>query len=83
MTLFLISYDLMKPGKNYDALTEALRQKGAKRVLLSQWALKSTSTSVQVLEWARQYMDTNDRILVCEVNANWASWSVLINLNTI
>ena len=41
MALYLISYDLLKPGKNYDPLLDALTQQGAKRVLLSQWILNT------------------------------------------
>jgi hypothetical protein len=36
MVLYLISYDLLKPRKNYGAFIDAFAQKGAKRVLLSQ-----------------------------------------------
>ena len=42
---YLISYDLMKPGKNYDALWAALKEIGAKRVLESEWLVKRINTN--------------------------------------
>lgn len=41
---YLISYDLDKPGQNYDKLIARLKQHGAVRVLLSEWALSTTWT---------------------------------------
>ena len=82
MALYLISYDLLKPGKNYDPLIDALTQQGAKRVLLSQWTLSTYSSPKQIRDWARRYMDNNDRILILEINSNWSSYATLVDLNT-
>ena len=82
MALFLVSYDLDKPGQNYDALVAALKNQGAKHVLYSAWALRTTSTSVQVRDWIKQYIDANDRILVTDLT-NWASWNVMTDINQI
>ena len=59
MALYLISYDLLTPGKNYDPLIDALTQQGAKRVLLSQWTLNTYCSPKQIRDWARRYMDNN------------------------
>ena len=58
MALYLISYDLLKPGKNYDPLIDALTQQGAKRVLVSQWTLNTYCSPKQIRDWARRYMET-------------------------
>ena len=82
MPLYLISYDLLMPGKNYEPLIDALTQQGAKRVLLSQWTLNTYSSPKQIRDWARRYMDNNDRILILEINSNWSSYATLVDLNT-
>ena len=82
MALYLISYDLLKPGKNYDPLLEALAQQGAKRVLLSQWTLNTYCSAKQIRDWARRYMDNNDRILISEIKSNRSGYSTLVDLNT-
>lgn len=73
---YLISYDLDKPGQNYDRLIARLKEHGAFRVLLSQWALKSTWTPIQLRDDLRTYVDSNDRLLVTEVG-NWASLNLI------
>lgn len=73
---FLISYDLDKPGQNYERLINRLKQFGAFSVLRSQWALKTTWTPVQLRDDLKTYMDTNDRLLVTEVS-DWASFNLM------
>lgn len=81
---YIISYDLIAPGKNYQPLYDALQAAGAKRVLLSQWAVKINQTAEQLRDAIRAYMDANDRLLVDELSdSNWASWNALIDLNKI
>ena len=82
MALYLISYDLLKPGKNYDPLIEALTQQGAKRVLLSQWTLNTYCSPKQIRDWARRYMDNNDRILISEINSNRSCYGTLVDLSS-
>jgi len=76
MKPFLISYDLDKPGQNYDGLIARLKQHGAFRVLLSQWALASTWTAAQLRDDLKTYIDANDRILVTVI-ADWASYNLM------
>jgi hypothetical protein len=70
---YLISYDLMAPGKNYDSLWTALENLGAVRVLDSEWAVTHpNSTPLDIANYCVQYMDSNDRILVTELPDNYA-----------
>ena len=41
MKLFFIAYDLLTPGKDYKRLFDKLESIGARRILLSTWALKA------------------------------------------
>jgi len=76
MKTYLISYDLDKPGQNYQALIGRLTALGAFRVLMSQWALKSDRTSVQVRDDLKMCIDANDRLLVTLVT-DWASYNII------
>lgn len=82
---YVISYDLVAPGRNYQALYDALAALNAKRVLLSQWIANRTGTSPASLRdhlW--QFMDNNDRLLVTELDgAGWASQNAMVNPSTV
>lgn len=82
---YLISYDLDSPGKNYDALIGALESVGAKRVLFSQWVVRWDGTSaVGIRDWVKTFIDTNDRILVVEIDGTgWASYRAMTDINSI
>jgi hypothetical protein len=80
-----ISYDLNAPGKNYQALYDALKALGATRGLLSEWVVRSYNTSAVALRdhvWA--FMDGNDRLFVkCLDNENWASMNLMMDPNAL
>ena len=82
---YLISYDLVKPGKDYKDLIDQLERLGCKRVLLSQWVVRWNSTSAAAIRDAlRTYIDGNDRLLVtCIDSADWASWNAMVDINSI
>jgi len=75
---YLISYDLMAPGKNYEPLWAELRNLGAVRVLESEWIVSRTNTDpVRLANYILKFMDGNDKILVTEVPDNYASRGLL------
>jgi hypothetical protein len=70
---YLISYDLLKPGKDYQKLWDALRAVGAVRVLESEWvANHGNSSPLNMANYLWQHMDANDRLLVTEMPDNYA-----------
>lgn len=82
MPKYVVSYDLNRPGQDYPELWDALKQLGAKRVLLSQWAVhaKGPATALRDLLWG--YMDNTDRLLVMDCDsADWASNNLKIKLS--
>lgn len=81
MTLYVVSYDLRVPGRNYDTLYTVLTQLGGSRILASQWLVRSGSTSVELRDHLRQYIDQNDRLLVTSIEQNWAGFNLLTNPN--
>ncbi len=82
MKLFFVTYDLLKPGKNYDELYAALERLGAKRVLLSVWALTGSHTAVGLRDSLKKHMDSNDRLLVIE-SADWAASNAMTKINDV
>jgi hypothetical protein len=83
MPKFVISYDLMSPGKNYDALWAELKRLNARRLLLSQWAANiNDADATRLRDHLRQYMDANDRILVMDRDGpDWAAFNLLGRLD--
>jgi hypothetical protein len=70
---YLISYDLMTPGKDYKDLWKALREIGAIRILESEWLTRRTGTTpLNLATYCLKFMDANDRIFVTEVPDNYA-----------
>lgn len=74
---FLISYDLDKPGQNYEQLIIRLKAHGAVRVLFSQWVLSTTWTAEQLRNDLQSYLDSNDRLLVVEISGQWAYANIM------
>ena len=77
MALYLVSYDLDKPGQDYPDLISRLQQLGARRILYSEWFLISNASAVAVRDDLLRYMDANDRILICELK-NHAAWQQMM-----
>ena len=82
MAKFLVSYDLMKPGQNYNGLINRLQTLRAKKVLLSAWALSGNHTCVALRDDLRRFIDANDRLLVSTLN-DWASYNAMTDINQI
>lgn len=80
LNLFGVSYDLRQPGADYSSLTNALRELGAKKVLLSHWVLRSPSSAVQIREYLKQFIDTGDRLFVAQIS-DWASYNTVTTPN--
>lgn len=78
MALYLVSYDLDKPGQqDYPDLINRLHEFGAKRVLFSEWFLSHTATATALRDDLLRFMSNNDRILVVELK-NIAAWKNLM-----
>lgn len=79
MAVYLVSYDLRQPGRNYEPLWQDLRNAGGVRALESLWLVDVNQTAVQVRDLLRTHLDANDRIMVVEITpaAAWAGWALL------
>ena len=62
---YIISYDLVAPGRNYQPLWDELAHIGAQRALQSQWAVRRGETTASGLrDHFQKFIDSNDRLLV-------------------
>ncbi len=82
---YVISYDLLAPGRDYTTLTNELRELRAQRILLSQWVVRRINTDAANLrDYLRRFIDSNDRILVTCLDSNdWAGWNLMVDPNTV
>jgi hypothetical protein len=82
MKRFIVSYDLFRPGQNYQQLFNALEALGAKRALLSLWVLRGDYKAAAIRDHLMRYIDQNDRIIVAEMG-EWATYGTMIDINTV
>jgi hypothetical protein len=74
MPAYLITYDLQKPGKNYDALYDKIKSYGTwARVTESNWVVVSDKSAIAIRDDLLTVMDVNDRLLVVRsgVESGW------------
>lgn len=77
MNTYIISYDLIRPGKDYSNLIAHIKSYTWAKPLESVWLIKSSLTAEQVRNAARAHMDANDKILVIDVTSRAAAWANL------
>lgn len=76
MSNYFISYDLYRPGQNYDAIGAAIQRLGAwAKVHLSLYYLSSNLTAQQVYDSVTAACDPNDKVIV--ISAQDAIWNSL------
>lgn len=78
MASFIISYDLIA-NKNYDELYEAIRNyKTYAHILESVWIIKSSTSSSDIRDNLKSYIDSDDKIFVAKLTGE-SAWR---NLDT-
>ncbi|MFA6466765.1 MAG: CRISPR-associated protein Cas2 [Patescibacteria group bacterium] len=84
MNTFLVSYDLIRPGKDYSTLHHHLKSySNWAKPLESLWLIKSSLTAEQLRNTVQQYLDANDKILIIDVTDRAAAWKNLgVNVST-
>lgn len=70
--VLLIGYDLKKPIQNYEGLFEAIKSYGNWwHHLDSAWFIETNSSTQEVMQHLKQYIDVNDELIVIQVAKNW------------
>lgn len=75
MTVYVISYDLNRPGQDYGDLHDSIKAFGNYwHCLDSTWMVSSNMSAIDIAKKLWAQMDTNDKLLVTPV-APGSAWS--------
>jgi hypothetical protein len=78
MAVYAVTYDLRKPGRNYDDLYKELKKfSNWCHYLESSWFVVSDRTSLQVHDQVKPRMDSNDGLVVSEIRKGNSAWTGL------
>ena len=78
MTVYVVSYDLRKPGQNYEPLWDRLAEWKAARFLESDWLIDTNpGFAVSIRDDLKRYMDANDGLFVAALSGECA-WHELM-----
>ena len=73
--VYLITYDLNKPGQDYSKLYETIKAMGAWwHYLDSTWLVDTSLSSGQVRDGVLKVMDQTDRVLVVRFSSDWSAF---------
>ena len=73
--ILLITYDLNKPGQNYNDLYEEIKKAGTWwHHLDSTWIINTEYSSIEWNTRLKKHMDSNDSLLIIEVCDNYQGW---------
>ena len=65
MSVYIITYDLSRPGRNYSELYSRIKSYGSwAKITESSWAISTPSTAVSIRDHLTPALDANDKILV-------------------
>ena len=73
--IYLISYDLRKPGQDYKDLHNAIKSYGNwAKPLESVWLIDTNQRAAQIYDRLRPHIDDNDYLLVIETGRDRQGW---------
>jgi hypothetical protein len=73
--VYVVSYDLRKPGKDYTGLTEQLRYSPRWwHYLASTWLIATEESASQLYNRLAAHLDKNDSILIIEAGNHAQGW---------
>ena len=73
MAVYLVTYDLKAPGKDYSKVFEYLKQFAYCKSMLSVWLVDTRMTAEQIRDGLWQLVDSNDELFVTRLALDWAS----------
>ncbi|MFZ5553160.1 MAG: hypothetical protein ACOZCO_08605 [Bacteroidota bacterium] len=75
MSVYLITYDLNKIGKNYEGLLKAIEDYPAWwHYMKNCWLISTNQTYNEVFNKLKPHMDDGDNLLIIEVTKNYIGW---------
>ena len=73
MSVYVVTYDLRQPGRNYSVLYAALNMYEHCHGLESVWFVDSSKTATNIRDHLNNQIDANDMVFVGELQKHWAS----------
>ena len=74
MKVYLITYDLKKPGRDYSGLYNAIKFFTWWHYLESSWMVATNKSPSEIWDSIRPHIDKNDFVLIIEVKNNKSGW---------
>ena len=75
MSVYMISYDLVNSGQNYDKINNDIKKLGSHtEILNTTYIVISNDTSEQILNHLQSSLDLNDKLFIARLQGD-ASWS--------
>lgn len=75
MAVLLVTYDLKKPGRNYQPVYDYLRKFVHCKGMESVWLLDTGLTTEQIRDALAGLVDANDKMFVVRLARTWNSWN--------
>ena len=73
MAILLVTYDLKKPGRNYQPVHDYLKRYTYCKGLESVWLLDTTTTTATIRDNLKALVDENDVVFVVRLVREWGS----------
>lgn len=71
--VYCISYDLSKPGRNYESLYNAIKSYGTWwHQTESVWFIVSSANATEIRDNLNKHTDANDKLFVVALRHEWA-----------
>jgi hypothetical protein len=75
MAVYLVTYDLRQPGKDYAPVHAFLKQFAYCKDLESVWLLDTNWSAQQIRDGLNQRIDKNDKNFVVRLTREWGSYN--------
>jgi len=73
--VYIITYDLNKPGKDYSSLYKNIKEIGGWwHFLDSTWLVRTSLGANQIWNRLKPVVDDNDRVFVCKLSGDFSGW---------
>lgn len=75
MAIYMITYDLKQPGRDYQSLFDHIKNNYSWcKGLDSVWLVETTKSAAEIRDGLKILIDTNDKLFVARLQGNWASY---------
>lgn len=72
----IVTYDLCAPKRDYDRIISAIDVYDSVRLTESCWLIRSNNTADAVRDYLKNFIDSDDKLAVITLGADWASYNI-------